>query len=316
MKVENSEIILEKSTEKFIESLRGGKPLFKMTPDEARQVLEEVQKVPVEKADVDIQDIHLDDFNLLVYRPKNNLDILPVVVYYHGGGWILGSPTVFDRLMRDLCSGTGCAIVFVNYTRSPEARFPVAIEQGYKALCYVNEHAKELHFNLDHLMIGGDSVGGNMALVMNLLAQKRKGPKIKRQVILYPVTSSEMNTDSYHEFADGPWLTKAAMEWFWNAYEPDVNKRSDPLLSPLNAPLDQLKHFPPTLLMTDENDVLRDEGEAFARKLMQAEVEVRAARFLGTIHDFAMLNPITKSPASRGAVQCACNFFKKQFNPK
>jgi acetyl esterase len=205
-------------------------------------------------------------------------------------------------------------MAFVDYTKSPEAQFPVAIEQGYKALCYVNDHAKELNVNAQHLMIGGDSVGGNMALVMNLLAQERKGPTIQRQVIFYPVTNADMNTASYQEFAEGPWLTKKAMEWFWDAYEPDVKKRDNPLMSPLKASMDQLKHFPKTLLITDENDVLRDEGEAFARRLMQAGVEVRAARFLGTIHDFVMINAITQSPASRGAVQCACNFFKKQFN--
>lgn len=307
------DIIIENSVEKFLKGFEGAKPLYYMTPQEARGVLEDVQKVPVEKPEVDLETIPLGNFKLHVFRPKTK-GPHPVVVYYHGGGWILGSVEIYDRLMREICVKTGCAIVFVDYTKAPEANYSTILDQAYEALSYVQENGKKLNVNLDHLMVGGDSVGGNMAIAMNFLSQERKGPKIKRQVLYYPVTSAAMDTSSYKQFGEGPWLTKKNMEWFWKAYCPEAHKRSDYHLSPINASLDQLKNFPPTLIMTAENDVLRDEGEDFARRLMQAGVEVRTARFIGTIHDFVMLNGITKSQASRGGVQCGSNFFKKQFD--
>ena len=195
------------------------------------------------------------------------------------------------------------AFVFVNYTPSPEAQFPVPIEEAYAATQYVAEHGRRLGLVGASLAVAGDSVGGNMAAAVTLMAKQRKGPAIKYQVLLYPVTDADFTTGSYNEFADGPWLTKPAMEWFWNAYAPDKSDRSEITACPLRAPVSELRGLPPALIITDENDVLRDEGEAYARKLMEAQVDVTAVRYLGTIHDFMMLNGLSGTLASKSSIQ-------------
>jgi len=227
------------------------------------------------------------------------------VMYFHGGGWILGSKNTHDRLIREIANGANVALVFVNYTPSPEAKYPVPIEQAYAATKYIAENGKKMNLDSARLAVVGDSVGGNMATVVAMLAKQRGGPRIAYQVMFYPVTDANFETRSYREFANGPWLTKAAMEWFWNAYAPDVAARKNPTASPLQASLDELSGLPPALVITDENDVLRDEGEAYADKMMQAGVSVTAVRYLGAIHDFVMLNAISDTTAARSAIQLA-----------
>ena len=187
-------------------------------------------------------------------------------MYYHGGGWVLGSKNTHDRLLRDLVNGTNAAFVFVNYTPSPEAQFPVPIEQAFAATKYVAEHGDELGFDTTRLAVAGDSVGGNMAAVVTQLAKERKGPTIRYQVLFYPVTDSSLSQESYKEFANGPWLTTAAMKWFWDAYAPNKADRKKAMASPLMRRIEQLKGLPPALVIVDENDVLRDEGEEYARE--------------------------------------------------
>lgn len=309
-------IVLEQGTKAFIDTLsaQGGPPIYKLTPEEARAVLEKVQSQP-SSLPVKIEEKTLptgphSKISIRIVRPEKSSGKLPTVMYYHGAGWVMGSATTHDRLVRELALGAGAAIVFVNYSRSPEAKFPTAIEEAYAATQYVSEHSKELGLDLSHFCVAGDSVGGNMAIAITLLAKERKGPKIHFQVLFYPVTDSGLDTPSYGQFANGPWLTKAAMEYFWNAYQPDVEARKGHLLSPLRAPLEMLKGLPPALVLTAENDVLRDEGEGYARKLMQAGVKVTAVRFLGTIHDFAMLNALAETPATQGAIALACQALK------
>jgi acetyl esterase len=152
-----------------------------------------------------------------------------------------------------------------------------------------------------------------MTAVIALLAKERKGPQVKAQLLFYPVTDASMSSGSYKEFAEGPWLTKKAMEWFWDQYLPDVSKRADIHVSPIKASLEQLKGLPQTLLFVDENDVLRDEGEAYGRKLAAAGVTVTSVRYNGTIHDFMLLNPIANTPAVRGAVDQASGYLRKVF---
>jgi acetyl esterase len=226
-------------------------------------------------------------------------------MYFHGGGWVLGSKDTHDRLVRDLVNGTNAAFVFVNYTPSPEAQFPVPIEQGYAATKYVAEHGNELGLDPSRLALVGDSVGGNMTAVVAQLAKERGGPAIRYQVLLYPVTDSSLKQKSYKEFADGPWLTKAAMAWFWDAYAPNKKDRKKAMASPLSATAEQLQGLPPALVIVDENDILRDEGEAYARKLLQSGVEVTAVRVLATHHDFALLNALADTPATKATVQLA-----------
>ena len=304
---------LDPRIRKFIEDLdaKGGEPIYKLSPADARKVLESIQAQPVRKIDAKIEDMIIPvgptkEIPIRIVRPANYAGgALPVVMYFHGGGWILGSKNTHDRLIREIANGANVALVFVSYTPSPEAKYPVPIEQAYAATKYIAEYGKKLNLDTSRLAVAGDSVGGNMATVVTMLAKQRGGPRIAYQVLFYPVTDANFETLSYREFAKGPWLTKAAMQWFWDAYAPDLASRKNPTASPLQASLDELNGLPPALIIIDENDVLRDEGEAYADKLMQSGVNVTAVRYLGAIHDFVMLNPISDTPSARGAIQQA-----------
>lgn len=306
-------ISIEPQMRHFVDTLAASKlpPTYTLSIPEARNVLDSLQAKPVDKLDAQIDDLSIPagqrgEISIRIVRPKNSKGALPVVMYFHGGGWILGNKNTHDRLVREIANGANCACVFVNYAPSPEARYPIAIEQAYSATQYIAEHGKELNLDASHIAVAGDSVGGNMATVVCLLAKQRSGPKIDYQVLFYPVTDANFNTPSYHQFAEGPYLTKAAMEWFWNAYEPDVTARKKSTLSPLLATIEELQNLPACLLITNENDVLRDEGEAYAHKLMQAGCDVTAMRYLGTIHDFVMLNPLAQTTACKSAISL-CN---------
>jgi acetyl esterase len=304
--------LLEPKTQAFIDALSasGAKPIHELSYEEARKVLENAQAGHVTALPADVEEKVLPvgptgQVAVRIYRPKGAKGPLPVVMYFHGGGWVLGSKHTHDRLLRDLVTGAHAAFVFVNYTPSPEAQFPVAIEQDYAATKYIAEHGKDFGFDTSRLAVAGDSVGGNMVAVVTQLAKERKGPAIRYQVLFYPVTDASLSQESYEEFANGPWLTRAAMEWFWDAYAPNKEDRKKVTASPLSATAERLQGLPPALVIVDENDVLRDEGEAYARKLMQAGVEVTAVRFLATHHDFVMLNALARTPASKAAIQLA-----------
>lgn len=321
MKAQDLAMELEPTTFAFIKQVMaaGGPPIYKLSIPEARSILDTLQAQPVEKQPAQIEDLTIPagprgEISIRIIRPEKNKAALPCAMYFHGGGWILGNKNTHDRLVREIANGANCAVVFVNYAPSPEAQYPIAIEQAYAATEYMAKHASQYKLDSQHLAIVGDSVGGNMAAVVALLAKERKGPKICHQVLFYPVTDANFNTESYQQFADGPWLTKAAMEWFWKAYCPDVSARKKHTICPLQASLEQLQNLPATLLITDENDVLRDEGEAYAHKLMQAGVDVVSMRFIGTCHDFVMLNPLAKTPACLQAITLACETLKKAFS--
>ena len=301
--------ILEPTTQAFVDALaaQGGKPLYELSYADARKLLEDAQAIEVTKLPADVEDKTLPvgpggEVSVRIYRPKGAKGLLPVVMYFHGGGWILGSKSTHDRLLRNLVNATHAAFVFVNYTPSPEAHFPVPIEQDYAATKYIAEHGKEFGLDGSRLALAGDSVGGNAVAVVAQLAKERKGPAIRYQVMMYPVTDSSLSQKTYEEFADGPWLTRAAMAWFWDAYAPNLEDRKKTLAAPLTATAEQLKGLPPALIIVDENDILRDEGEAYARKLIQSGVEVTAMRVLATHHDFALLNALAHTPATRATV--------------
>lgn len=312
--------VLEPRTQAFIDSLSaaGGPPLYTLTPDAARAVLAGAQEVPVEKPAATIEDTVFPvgptgSVKIRIVRPPNAKDILPVVFHIHGGGWILGDKNTHDRLTRELSVGANAVVVFVDYDRSPEAQYPTAIEQAYASILWVVEHAQELKVDPDRLAIFGDSVGGNMSAALTLMAKERHGPRFALQVLFYPVTDANFDTGSYNTFANGPWLTKKAMQWFWDAYLPDVSARSQPTATPLNATPEQLRGLPEALVIVDENDVLRDEGEAYARKLSQAGVRVTSERYNGTIHDFVLLNAISETPAVRSAIAQATAALRTAF---
>ena len=311
--MKNQKMVLEAKTQAFVDAVaaQGGKPIYELSYPDARKVLEDAQasaKVTKRPADVEDKTFPVGptgQTSVTIYRPKGWQGTLPVVMYYHGGGWVLGSKNTHDRLLRDLVHGTNSAFVFVNYTPSPEAQFPVPIEQAFAATKYVAEHGDELGFDTTRLAIAGDSVGGNMAAVIAQLAKERKGPTIRYQVLFYPVTDASLSQESYKEFANGPWLTTEAMKWYWDAYAPNKSDRKKPMASPLAATIEQLKGLPPALVIVDEYDILRDEGEEYARKLNHADVETTSVRVLATHHDFAMLNALAGTTASKVAIELA-----------
>jgi acetyl esterase len=314
-------VVLEPPAQSFAEVLASGDgpPLYTLSPEAARAVLDQAQAGAVAMAPASIQERTIlggpgVSVSITIVRPIEATGILPVVVYVHGGGWVLGNFGTHQRLVRDLVVQTGAAFVFVNYTPSPDAQYPVAIEQAYAALTWVAEHGKEIGVDGSRLAIAGDSVGGNMATAVTMLAKERSGPAICYQALFYPVTHAAFDTGSYNEFDDGPWLTRKAMQWFWDLYAPDAADRMEPTASPLLATLEQLKDLPPALVITDEADVLRDEGEAYSRKLRAAGVDVTSARYEGVFHDFMMLNALSETNAAKAAIAQAAQALKGALN--
>ncbi len=308
--------VLDHVNQDFLDQLAadGGPPVYTLTPNEARAVLLRAQSGSVWKPEAQIKDWNVGSsphsLRLRTIRPPAAGDGLPVIMYFHGAGWVMGDATTHDRLVRELAVGANATVVFVDYDRAPEHRYPVAIEEAYAATCYVKEHAEEFGVDATHLVVAGDSVGGNMATVVSLLAKQRAGPRIAGQLLFYPVTNAGFESGSYKQFADGPWLTRAAMQWFWDQYLPDHNQRNNPTASPLLASSEQLDGLPRALIITAENDVLRDEGEEYGRKLMRAGVEVVTTRYNATIHDFVMLNALAEAAPTRAAVTQAVDFLK------
>jgi acetyl esterase len=308
---------LEKNTKAFLDSLqqKGGPPIYTLSPEKARAVLSELQaSIPVKKLPAIIENRTIPggpggkDVSITIVRPANsNNQTLPVAMYFHGGGWVLGGFDTHERLVRELANK---ANVVVNYTPSPEGRYPIAVEQAYAATKWVAENGRTINVNSSRLAVVGDSVGGNMVAAVTLLAKERGGPPIKFQVLFYPVTDANFDTPSYMTFQNGYWLTRDAMKWFWSNYLTNQTNVKDPTVSPLQASIEQLKGLPPALIINGENDVLRDEGEAYALKLSEAGVPVTAVRYHGTIHDFVMLNAITDDPAPRGAIEQASIMLK------
>jgi acetyl esterase len=310
-------VVLEPAAQALADTLAagGGPPLYTLSPRDARAVLDRAQAGEVAMPPAEIEPHTIPggpdgEISITVVRPVDRNGSLPAVVYTHGGGWVLGNFATHERLVRDLTAQTGAAFVFVNYTPSPEARYPVAIEQVYATLLWVAKYGSELGLDGTRLAVAGDSVGGNMTAAATLLAKERGGPAIRYQALLYPVTNAAFDTDSYEQFAEGPWLTRKGMQWFWDAYAPDVARRAEPTASPLRASLEQLGGLPPALLITDEADVLRDEGEAYGRKLREAGVDVTSVRYEGVFHDFMMLNALAETNASRQATTQAAQALK------
>jgi acetyl esterase len=239
---------------------------------------------------------------LYIMKPDQMGDNPGVLFFIHGGVWIVGNFQNHQRLLRDLVVGSRQIGVFVEYTPLPQAKFPTQLEECYSALKWVAAHAGDLGADGTRIAIAGNSVGGNMAAALSLMAKDRKGPKIGYQALLVPATDASVDTDSYHEYGIGRFLTRSFMKYGWDLYAPDAKTRENPYVSPLRATVDELKGLPPALVITAENDPLRDEGEAYARKLKQAGVSVEAVRYNGTIHDFVALNALRHVPSTEGAI--------------
>lgn len=303
---------VEHHTQAFLQALEagGGKPLESLDPQDARAVLVGAQaSVEVDLSGVSVSEKTIEasgqSIPLTIVRPEGVKDDLPVFMFFHGGGWVLGDYPTHARLIRDLVVNSGAVAVYVGYTPSPEARYPTAIDQAYAATRWVGEHGKEIGVDSSRLAVAGNSVGGNMAAVVALKAKEAGTPRLRFQLLLWPVTDADFETASYGQFAQGHFLTKPMMQWFWDNYTSDPKQRAERFASPLRASVEQLQGLPPALVQTAEFDVLRDEGEAYARKLDAAGVTVTAVRVNGMIHDYGLLNPLAHVPAVQTALRQA-----------
>jgi acetyl esterase/lipase len=308
-------VVLEPAAQAFAEATADPPYLFELGLVEGRKTVDEVQKGQIDKPDVDIEDTIVPggpsgEVSVRIMRPKGATGTLPVIIYIHGAGWVFGNSHTHDRLIRELTVGTNAAVVFPNYSLSPEARYPTAIEESYAVLQWVAEHGADKDLDASRIAIAGDSVGGNMTAALTLMAKERSGPSLVAQLLFYPVTDASFDTDSYREFATGYFLRRDAMRWFWDQYTTEEAQRDEITASPLRASTEQLAGLPPALLVTAEADVLRDEGEAYGRKLRAAGIDVTATRYEGVIHDFVMLNALRETNGAGAAINQAIGFLR------
>ena len=302
--------VLEPEAQTLVADTKNPPFIFQLGPEKGNKLFDEIQSAPVDKVDVDIEDADVPGgptgtVPVRIMRPKGATGPLPALLYIHGGGWVFCNTHTHDRLIRELTAGAGVALVFPSYALSPAAKYPTAIEQNYAVLEWIAKSAAPQRFDSSRIAVMGDSVGGNMAAAAAIMAKQRGGPKLACQLLAYPVTDANFDTASYKEFAIDHLLRRDGMQWFWDQYTTDPKQRAEITASPLRATVEQLKGLPPALVITAEVDVLRDEGEAYANQLRSAGVPVRAARFQGTVHDFIVVNALSPSQATRGAIQLA-----------
>ncbi len=319
----NENFNLTDDVKKFLDelTLEGGKPVFEMTPTEARKFLNTIQQKYSQPQDADTEDRTIltdsgGEVDVRIFRPKENRQKLPAIIYSHGGGWVMGDKDDFDSLMKRLSAKAQATVIFVNYSRSPEAKYPKALNEIYGVMEYVYYNPDEFNIDKDKIVVAGDSAGANMTAAALVRAKLAQSPKISGQILFYPVCDTSMNSKSYNVFKNGPWLSKKAMEYFFDAYLSSEKLKGDKFVSILKMEEKDLENLPPTLLITDENDVLRDEGEEFAKKLEQAGVKVQNFRSGGTIHDFMLLNALQDSAQVKAVFALVTEFLQTIFDDK
>lgn len=293
----------------FLKALNnsGGKPLETLSPAEARQVLVSAQQsVEVDYSGIEESEKTItqdgETITIHIVKPEGVDANPPVFMFFHGGGWVLGDYATHRRLVRDLVVNSGAVAVFPDYTPSPEAQYPKAINQAYAATKWVAKNGRQIGVDGSRLAVVGNSVGGNMAAVVALMAKDKGTPTISQQILLWPVTDSDFSRASYESFGEERFLTTSLMKWMWDNYTTDVNKQKEKYATPIHASIEELRGLPPALVQTAENDILRDEGEAYARKMSEAGVPVTLTRYQGLIHDYGLLNPLAHVPAVQTAI--------------
>jgi acetyl esterase len=305
---------LELVTQDFVDKLGalGAPPLSGCSAASVRAELKGLQSGPIGKPNASIEDATFPvgpngAVHVRIVRPRHTAEVIPAVMFFHGGGWIAGGLDTHDRLVREIAVAVHAAVIFVEFGRAPEIQFPISLEEAYAATAYVANNGDSLNVDGARLAVVGDGAGGNIAAAVAMMSKQRRGPRIAFQALFYPVTAANFESASYRHWGDGPWLTKKDMERFWDAYLPSRGERANVIATPLSATIDELRGLPDALLITAEVDVLRDEGEAYARRLSEAHVRATCTRYIGTIHDFVMLNALADTPAARGAVgQAVC----------
>ncbi|MFF7251129.1 alpha/beta hydrolase [Embleya sp. NPDC008237] len=310
--------VLEPAAQAFVEATANPPYLFDLGPEAGRKAVDEVQsgdtpKLAIDEEWVEVPGGPTGGVGVRIVRPAGAVGPLPVILYIHGAGWVFGNAHTHDRLVRELAVGTGAAVVFPDYSLSPEARYPVAIEQNFAVARWVVTEGAAKNLDAARMAVAGDSVGGNMTAALTLMAKERGGVPLLAQVLFYPVTDANFDTPSYHRFAEGYFLRRDGMQWFWDQYTTDPAQRAEITASPLRATEEQLAGLPQALVITGEADVLRDEGEAYANKLRAAGVEVTAVRYHGIIHDFVMLDALRGTHAAEAAITQATGFLRCAF---
>ncbi|AVZ72860.1 esterase [Streptomyces lunaelactis] len=307
MSQNTSRPVLEPAAAAFAEATANPPYLFEIPVADGRKAVDDVQSGKIAKPEVDeewvsVQGGPTGTVRARIVRPAGVTGSLPVILYIHGAGWVFGNAHTHDRLVRELAVGARAAVVFPEYDLSPEARYPVAIEQNYAVARWIVAEGAGKGLDAAWIAVAGDSVGGNMAAALTLMAKERGDVPLVAQVLFYPVTDAAFDTDSYQQFAEGYFLRRDGMRWFWDQYTTDETERAQITASPLRATPEQLAGLPPALVITGEADVLRDEGEAYANKLRAAGVPVTAVRYQGIIHDFVMLNALRGTNAAEAAI--------------
>lgn len=308
---------LSKETKEYLKVLNsGGKPVESLSVSDARNVLVDTQaaiKVDVSGIEETEKVILVDerDIKLYIVRPEKAKGKLPVFIFIHGGGWVLGDYQTHKRLVRDLVIESGYACVFIEYSRSPEAKYPIALNECYAATKWVSEHGDEINVDGKRLAIVGNSAGGNMTIGTCLKAKDNKGPDIKCQILLWPYSDAGINTESFKKYGEERFLTKSLMIWMRDNYLSNKAQHDDIYVSPVRATINQLKGLPPTLIEVAENDILRDAGEELGRKLDEAGVDVTTVRFNGVIHDWGLLNGYANLSSTRNMIIFTAAMLKK-----
>ncbi|MGW6407118.1 alpha/beta hydrolase [Streptomyces vinaceus] len=313
----NDRPVLEDAAQAFADATAKPPFLYEIPVAEGRKAVEDVQSGDgVTLPSVDDEWIVVPggptgEVRTRIVRPRGATGVLPVVLYIHGAGWVFGDAHTHDRLVRELAVGANAAVVFPDYDRSPEARYPVAIQQNYAVARWITTEGAARNLDPARIAVAGDSVGGNMSAALTLMAKERGDVRLAAQVLFYPVTDASFDTASYGQFAEGYFLRRDAMRWFWDQYTADEAERGQITASPLRATIEELTGLPPALVITAEADVLRDEGEAYAARLREAGVPVTGLRALGTIHDFVMLDALRDTRAARTAVRLAADTLRE-----
>jgi acetyl esterase len=292
----------------LVELNKDSSPFWELPQPKPQEILTSLQnQTPVDMSGVTTIERTITEngrtVKVYVMKPDHVHGEPGVLLFIHGGVWIVGNFANHQRLLRDLVVGSGQIGVFVEYTPLPQAKFPTQLEESYAALTWIASHAGEFGADGSRIAVAGNSVGGNMAAALPIMAKDRKGPKIRFQALLIPATDASVDTDSYHMFGTDRFLARSFMKYGWDLYVPDASARDNPYVSPLRASTNELAGLPPALVVTAENDPLRDEGEAYARKLKAAGVTVAAVRYNGTIHDFVLLNALRHVPSTEAALQ-------------
>ena len=298
--------VLEPAAQQFADANAKPPQLYELPVDQGRKIVDSVQDGDIPAPPVDITDLTIGggpsgQVSIKLFRPQGASGVLPVLLFTHGAGWVFGDAHTHGRLVAELATRAGATAVFTNYSLSPEAKYPSALEEIYAALEWIAGHGAEQGLDPARIAVAGDSVGGNMTTAITIMAKQRGGPQIAAQLLYYPVTNASFDTGSYQQFATHYWLTRQGMQWYWDQYTTDPAARAQITASPLRASLADLAGLPPAMIIVGEADPLRDEGEAYAAKLRQAGVPVTAVRYQGIIHGFVMVNAMRDTHAALAA---------------